>query len=48
MERILTVCQMRNADKFTIEKLGVSQDELVQRAGFCVAEEIINRLNKIL
>lgn len=43
MERILTTKQMRDADKYTIEKLGVSQDELVQRAGFCVAEEIINR-----
>lgn len=43
MERILTTEQMRNADKYTIEKLGVCQDELVYRAGSCVAEEIINR-----
>ncbi len=40
MERILTVCQMRNADKFTIEKLGVSEAELVNRAGSAVADVI--------
>ena len=40
MERILTVCQMRNADKLTIEKLGVSEDELVNRAGNAVADVI--------
>ena len=40
MERILTVSQMRNADKFTIEKLGISEDELVLRAGSAVAEVI--------
>ncbi len=40
MERILTVCQMRNADKFTIEKLGVLEEELVERAGLAVAEVI--------
>ena len=42
MERILTVSQMRNADKFTIEKLGISEDELVLRAGSAVAEVIKN------
>ncbi len=40
MERILTVCQMRNADKFTIEKLGVSEEELVNRAGSAVADVV--------
>lgn len=43
MERILTVCQMRGADKFTIEKLGVSHEELVDRAGTAVAETIKGR-----
>ena len=43
MERILTTEQMRNADAYTIEKLGVSQEILVERAGAAVAEEIIKR-----
>ncbi len=43
MERILTAEQMRSADKYTIDKLGVSQDELVFRAGTAVAEEITKR-----
>lgn len=40
MERILSVAQMRQADEFTIEKLGVSKEELIMRAGVAVAEEI--------
>jgi NAD(P)H-hydrate repair Nnr-like enzyme with NAD(P)H-hydrate epimerase domain len=40
MERILSVEQMRNADNFTINSLGVSEDELVERAGGAVANEI--------
>ena len=43
MERILTTAQMRAADKYTIEKLGVSEKDLVERAGSCVADEIIKR-----
>ena len=43
MERILTVEQMRQADEFTIEKLGVSKDELVLRAGTAVADQIKKR-----
>lgn len=43
MERILTNAQMREADVFTIEKLGVSSEELVERAGKAVAEEINRR-----
>lgn len=43
MERVLTVKQMLSADMFTIENLGVPQDELVFRAGKCVAEEILKR-----
>ncbi len=43
MERILTVCQMRNADKFTIDKLGISHEELVYRAGVVVADVVKER-----
>ena len=43
MERILTTEQMRFADKYTIEKLGVSEDDLVFRAGKAVADEILAR-----
>lgn len=43
MERILTTAQMRAADKFTIENLGVCEKELVERAGGCIADEIISR-----
>ncbi len=40
MERILTVCQMQKADNFTINTLGISEEELVFRAGESVAEVI--------
>lgn len=43
MERILTAEQMRAADNFTIEKLGIAQSELVLRAGKAVAEEILKK-----
>ncbi len=43
MERILSARQMRDADYFTITKLGVSEDILVERAGQAVAEEIIKK-----
>ncbi len=43
MERILTAKQMRYADEYTINTLGVSQEELVQRAGKAVADEIMKR-----
>ena len=45
MERILSVEQMRIADKYTIENLGVAEDELVFRAGSAVANEIIKRFH---
>ncbi len=44
MERILTVKDMRSADEFTINKLGISEKELILRAGSAVADEIIKRL----
>ena len=44
MQRILSAEQMRQADKYTIETLGVSQEELVLRAGTAVAEEIKSKL----
>ena len=40
MERVLSVYQMQQADKFTIEKLGIGEDELVKRAGEAVADVI--------
>ncbi len=43
MERILTVKQMRDADEFTINNLGVSNAVLLDRAGHAVAEEILKR-----
>ena len=43
MERILSVKQMRSADDFTINKLGIAEEVLVERAGKCVADEIIRR-----
>ncbi len=43
MERILTVEQMRTADAYTINGLGVLQSDLVQRAGKAVADEILKR-----
>ncbi len=43
MERILSSKQMRYADTYTIEKLGVSSEELVVRAGQAVADEILKR-----
>lgn len=44
MERILTVEQMRAADDYTVNTLGFSRQELVERAGACVANEIIKKL----
>ncbi len=43
MERILSAEQMRTADKFTIESLGVPQDVLVNLAGNAVADVIKKR-----
>ena len=43
MERILTVEQMKSADKYTINDLGISEQELIERAGLAVASEITRR-----
>ncbi len=43
MERILTAQQMRLADEYTITKLGIPEEVLVERAGVAVAEEIQKR-----
>ncbi len=43
MQRILTVEQMQNADKYTIETLGISESVLVERAGCAVVEEITKK-----
>lgn len=43
MQRILSVSQMRYVDEYTIQNLGISQDELVVRAGTAVANQIKNK-----
>lgn len=43
MQRILTTAQMRFADNYTIEKLGVDKNVLVEYAGTAVVEEIKKR-----
>lgn len=43
MERILSNAQMRLADEYTIKNLGVSSEELVNRAGVAVANVIKKR-----
>ena len=43
MERILTNKQMRDADEFTMQNLGISHDELVFRAGSAVVDVINKR-----
>lgn len=39
MQKVLTCAQMRAADKYTISTLGVSSQELMERAGRAIAEE---------
>ena len=43
MERLLTGEQMRFADEYTINKLGIPHEVLVERAGYAVAKEITKR-----
>lgn len=43
MERVLTTAQMRMADEYTINNLGILEQVLVERAGSAVAEEIKRR-----
>ena len=43
MERILSVAEMRAADAYTINTLGVPSEILIERAGAAVAEEIAKR-----
>ena len=43
MERILSVGEMRAADEYTINTLGVSSEILISRAGEAVAQEILKR-----
>ncbi len=45
MERVLTSLQMRNADRYTIDVLGVPENALIERAGNAVADEIIKRFH---
>ncbi|MCQ2387637.1 MAG: NAD(P)H-hydrate dehydratase [Clostridia bacterium] len=44
MERILSVEQMRSADEYTINNLGLTREILTERAGLAVANEIKKRL----
>ena len=43
MERILTASQMQQADRFTIDVLGIEQEELVLRAGKSIADLVMKR-----
>lgn len=43
MERILTSAQMRDADRYTVEHLGVSEDILIERAASVLLEEIVKK-----
>lgn len=43
MNRVLTVKQMQDADRFTIEKLGIPSETLIERAGEAVYTEITKR-----
>lgn len=40
MQHIYTAAQMRAADSYTIETLGTPSEELMRRAGECIAEEV--------
>lgn len=40
MQKVLTCAQMRAADKYTIGTLGVPAQELMERAGRAIAEEV--------
>lgn len=40
MEKLLSVAQMRAADSFTIENLGVLSETLMERAGKAIADEV--------
>lgn len=40
MRNVLTCAQMREADKYTIGTLGVSSQELMERAGAAIADEV--------
>ncbi len=43
MNRILTAKQMVEADQYNIDKLGLSEDIFIERAGYAIAEEVANR-----
>lgn len=47
MQNVLTCAQMRAADKYTIETLGVPSAELMERAGAAIAAETEKLLRKI-
>ena len=43
MERVLTIAQMREAERFTETTLGISETALIERAGAALADEISKR-----
>lgn len=45
MQRVLTTQQMKNADNYTITKLGIPEEVLVKRAGHTIASVIIDKFN---
>lgn len=47
MKRVLTACEMREADEYTINKKGVPSLELMERAGSAVADAAENAMEKI-
>ncbi len=47
MQNVLTCAQMRAADKYTIETLGVPSAQLMERAGAAIAEETETLLREI-
>lgn len=46
MRRVVSGKSMREADRYTIDVLGVSEEELIRRAGESVADEIAKRFDK--
>ena len=43
MRRVLTIAQMREGDRYTIERLGIPEEDLILRAGEALAGAIRKR-----
>ena len=46
-DRILTNAQMREADDYTINNLGIPSEELMRRAGLAIAEEALREVERL-